>query len=69
MGAVATEQRGLAADEAPEPRLFETAGATLEDRILRSWDELVARGRTRCPVCGGSLRAAARCEDCGSELS
>jgi hypothetical protein len=70
MSAVATEQRtGVAAVDAPEPRLFDAPGPTLEDRVLGVWDELVASGHAGCPVCGGSLRVAGGCEDCGSELS
>jgi hypothetical protein len=49
-------------------RLFEPGGATLEDRILRCWDELVGEGRTECPVCSGSMSAVGGCESCASEL-
>jgi hypothetical protein len=70
MGAVATEHRaGVAAEDAPEPQLFEAPGPTLEDRVLAVWDELIATGHATCPVCGGSLHAAGGCDDCGSELS
>jgi hypothetical protein len=51
-----------------EPRLFEAAGETLEDAILRTWDELVVEGRVGCPVCAGEMAAAAGCPRCGSEL-
>lgn len=50
-------------------RLFEPAGQTLEASILGVWEDLQARGRAGCPVCGGTLRAGAGCESCGSELS
>ncbi|MGH2954645.1 MAG: hypothetical protein ACRDK9_11655 [Solirubrobacterales bacterium] len=56
------------AGEVPEPRLFDAPGPSLEDRVLDVWDELVASGRARCPVCRGTLRVAGGCEDCGSEL-
>jgi hypothetical protein len=53
-----------------EPPAGRSDGApTLEDAVLRTWDELVAEGRAECPVCGGRIRAASGCEDCGSELS
>ena len=51
-----------------EPRLFEAAGETLEDAIVRTWDELVVEGRVGCPVCAGEMAAAAGCPRCGSEL-
>ena len=44
-------------------------GVSLEDSILRSWEELVDLGEASCPVCAGRMHAASRCEDCGSELS
>jgi hypothetical protein len=70
--AVATRERTLV--ERPQParrpsRLFEPGGATLEDSILRLWDELVAAGRVECPVCGGAMSAPGGCEGCGAELS
>jgi len=73
-GALATREplaQGVEGGSA-EPRikrLFDPQGPTLEDRILGSWDELVAGGRTECPVCGGSMSAAGGCGSCGSELS
>ena len=50
-------------------RLFEPQGATLEDAILRVWDDLLADGRAECPVCSATIALAGRCEACGSELS
>jgi hypothetical protein len=62
--------RAPALDErATADRLFEPGGVSLEDSILRIWDELVNEGRTACPVCGGSMTPAGGCEDCRSELS
>jgi hypothetical protein len=70
--AVATREPALVRDaEAAEvpSRLFEPQGATLEDAILRVWDDLLADGCADCPVCGGTVAGAGRCEGCGSELS
>jgi tRNA(Ile2) C34 agmatinyltransferase TiaS len=50
-------------------RLFRPHGLTLEDRVLGAWEDLVAGGPAECPVCGGSMRAAGGCSDCGSDLS
>jgi hypothetical protein len=52
-------------------RLFEPGGATLEDVVLRVWEDLAAEGRAACPVCGGSMSPPADggCPACGSELS
>jgi hypothetical protein len=50
-------------------RLFEPQGGTLEDAILRVWDDLLATSCADCPVCGGTVAGAGRCEGCGSELS
>ena len=52
-------------------RLFEPGGATLEDVVLRVWEDLAAEGRAVCPVCGGPMSpsAAGGCPACGSELS
>jgi hypothetical protein len=55
--------------ERPALRLFEPSGSSLEDAILGAWEDLVASGRTDCPVCGGTLRAASGCDNCGSDLS
>lgn len=49
-------------------RLFEPSGSTLEDTILGAWEDLVADGRTACPVCHGELETAG-CETCGSQLT
>ncbi len=72
MTAVATGERALAErppTEAPVPKLFEPGGLTLEDVVLGVWEDLAARGRAECPVCGGSLATAGGCDTCGSELS
>jgi hypothetical protein len=50
-------------------RLFEAGARTLEDVVLKRWDELIASGRAECPICGGHLHAASGCAGCGSELS
>ena len=50
-------------------RLFEPTGLTLEDVVLDAWEDLVAGGPAECPVCGGTMRAAGGCRDCGSDLS
>ena len=42
---------------------------TLEDLVLRVWDDLIAEGRAECPVCGGSMSVPTGCESCGTELS
>ena len=58
--------------EPPAPRLFEPeadpGGVSLEDSILRVWEDLTGNGGAECPVCGGRLRASAGCGGCGSEL-
>jgi hypothetical protein len=72
VSAVATREPAVAERppaKAPEPRLFEPGGSTLEDVVLGLWEELVAEGRAECPVCGGSITPAAGCESCGAELS
>ncbi|MQA72924.1 MAG: hypothetical protein GEU88_00985 [Solirubrobacterales bacterium] len=50
-------------------RLFEPGGVSLEETILRTWEDLTGPGRTECPVCGGRMRVAHGCEACGSQLS
>jgi hypothetical protein len=59
------------ATERPAPRLFEPAsgGVSLEESILRTWEDLAATGTAGCPVCGGRMHSARGCGDCGSELS
>jgi hypothetical protein len=61
-------------DEAPASR----GGPTLDDLIVGVWEGLAAGRVARCPVCTGPLTSrfgagaapvAARCRDCGSELS
>jgi hypothetical protein len=57
------------ATEAPRSeQLFESAGSTLEDRILGAWEDLALHGRSECPVCAGELESTG-CNACGSELS
>lgn len=46
--------------------------STLEDALLSAWEDLAARGRAECLVCGAELQAdegAAHCRGCGSALS
>jgi hypothetical protein len=72
MTPVATAERTATARAEPareHAKLFEPGGPTLEDRVLGSWDGLVANGSVECLVCGGSMSAAGGCPDCGSELS
>ena len=70
--------------EAVEPRAREAGavggrgdGMTLEELICGVWEEVIAAGRTACPLCGGELegRASAhsrptegRCRDCGTTI-
>jgi hypothetical protein len=45
---------------------------TLEQRLDRVWEGLLAAGAAECPVCGGEMErsgAAGRCGDCGTRLS
>jgi hypothetical protein len=45
--------------------------STLEDALLCAWEDLAARGRAECLVCGGALRSdgdVAECGHCGSAL-
>ena len=70
--AIATKSPELAIDAPTERsamRLFEPHGLTLEDIVLGAWEDLVAGGPAECPVCGGSMRTAAGCRSCGSDLS
>jgi tRNA(Ile2) C34 agmatinyltransferase TiaS len=70
--ATATHSPEFASDAATERsamRLFEPHGSTLEDMVLGAWEDLVAGNPAECPVCGGHMRAAGGCEDCGSDLS
>jgi hypothetical protein len=73
--AVATEPsarvRATPATGRPAARLFEphTGGVSLEDSILRTWEDLTGEGSAGCPVCGGRLRAAGGCDSCGSDLA
>lgn len=50
------------------------AGATLDQVIAGAWRALGAQRVAGCPVCGGTLHAAAggregRCGDCGTTLA
>ncbi len=49
------------------PTLFERNQVTLEDVVLRVWEDLALEGAAECPVCGGSI-APAGCFGCGSLL-
>ena len=45
---------------------------TLEQRLDRVWEGLLAAGAAECPLCGGDMERAAgagRCGDCGTKLS
>ena len=45
---------------------------TLEQRISRVWEGLLAAGAAECPVCAGRMERSGsqgRCLDCGSKLS
>jgi hypothetical protein len=78
VGAVGTaifveEPPATGRSEPPAPRLFEPAadpgGVSLEDSILRVWEDLTGSGGAECPVCGGRMRVSAGCDGCGSDLS
>ncbi len=74
MAALATREQAVVEQRQSGPggsRLFEPGGATLEDVVLRVWEDLAAEGRAVCPVCGGSMSPSADggCRACGSELS
>ena len=69
------------ATDAP-PSLFDAegddGGATLQDVVLDAWRALATQGAASCPVCAGTLEprfgagaapVAARCRNCGAELS
>ena len=56
----------------------EPRGPTLDDLLVEVWEGLAAHRSARCPLCNGTLEArygagqapvAARCRECGSELS
>jgi hypothetical protein len=49
------------------PTLFERDRVTLEDVVLRVWEDLALEGAADCPVCGGSM-APGGCRDCESAL-
>jgi hypothetical protein len=71
---IAREVGGSAEPMAPqtersEERLFEPDGPTLEDLVLGVWEELVADGRTECPVCGSAMSLLDGCEGCGATIS
>jgi hypothetical protein len=45
---------------------------TLEQRLDRVWEGLLAAGAAECPLCGGEMErsgAVGRCGDCGSKLA
>jgi DNA-directed RNA polymerase subunit RPC12/RpoP len=51
-------------------RLFrpEPGKRSLEDAILRIYEDLARDGHAACPVCGGRIEPRSACRDCGSEL-
>lgn len=62
------------------PRLWEELGGegTLDEQIVRAWEDLAVHHHTDCPVCGGVLQAVfagrlqpigGRCDSCGSKLA
>ncbi|HEY3020216.1 MAG TPA: hypothetical protein VGJ32_08490 [Solirubrobacteraceae bacterium] len=62
----------------PGRRPDEPGGPTLDGLLVEVWEGLASDRAARCPVCQGTLEArygagaapvAARCRDCGSELS
>jgi hypothetical protein len=55
--------------EAPDERLFEPRGTTLEDVVLGLWEDLVAGRDATCPVCNEGSMSMIGCSTCGSELS
>jgi hypothetical protein len=66
--------RGHGRDEPHASR----GGPTLDDLIVGVWEGLASGRAAACPVCSGTLAprfgagaapVAARCRDCGSELS
>jgi hypothetical protein len=70
------ERRPPARHSATRPVAREVAPgsepSTLEDALLCAWEDLSARGRAECLVCGGPLSAGTaggECEVCGSALS
>ena len=73
MSAVATRTSGnrrpraAAAERSRAPTLFERDRVTLEDIVLKVWEDLALAGAADCPVCGGSM-APAGCQRCGAEL-
>jgi tRNA(Ile2) C34 agmatinyltransferase TiaS len=72
VSAVATRPGSEVAARRPQaeqvaPTLFERDRVTLEDVVLRVWEDLALEGAAECPVCGASM-APAGCQSCGSEL-
>jgi hypothetical protein len=72
----ATTQRPAFADRAvaeagAAPRLFrpEPGRRSLEDTIVRIWEDFARDGSASCPACGGRIVLGDGCEGCGSELS
>ena len=53
--------------EQSAPTLFERDRVTLEDVVLRVWEDLALDGAADCPVCGASM-APGGCQGCGAEL-
>ena len=74
MAAIATGERPVYVTDPPAaarsvPRLFEPGGVSLEESILRTWEDLKGSSRAECPVCGGRMHLAPGCESCRSALS
>jgi hypothetical protein len=72
VSAVATRPSAPAVIEPPPvgqsaQTLFERDRVTLEDVVLRVWEDLALEGRAGCPVCGGPMSTAG-CDSCGAEL-
>jgi hypothetical protein len=74
VAAIATSERSVCVADPPAaarsaPRLFAPGEVSLEESILRTWEDLTGSGSAECPVCGGRMHLARGCESCGSALS
>jgi hypothetical protein len=63
---VATAEQATLDAELDAPPLFEHR--SLEDVVLKAWEELRLSGHTACLVCGSEVTTTADCPRCGSEL-
>jgi hypothetical protein len=43
-------------------------GGTLEDSVLRAWENLLLEGHASCLVCGAEAEPGTDCPSCGSQL-